>query len=252
MPGRSSELWRRPARTRRSGAAGGVAVMGRQGRGSTLALGRVDGARRSQPCCSGGASRCVRSTATVRGYVPGMRRPTCSRSARAEHRPPGGRMAAQPPIAEPSRPTPGPDPDPTTPVDPPLDPAADPVGSETASRLPGVADPDAPGEAGAGGGPSASAPAAPIGASAAAAPIASTTPEPETTDPIASSDPTVSAEAVASPGPDGRPADTRDLPIVMHDVSRRFGDREVLSGIDLTVPRGTILGIIGPSGAGKT
>jgi ABC-2 type transport system ATP-binding protein len=42
-------------------------------------------------------------------------------------------------------------------------------------------------------------------------------------------------------------------PIVeMHDVSHRFDGREVLSGIDLTVPRGTILGIIGPSGAGKT
>jgi ABC-2 type transport system ATP-binding protein len=42
-------------------------------------------------------------------------------------------------------------------------------------------------------------------------------------------------------------------PIVeMHDVSHRFEDREVLSGIDLSVPRGTILGIIGPSGAGKT
>ena len=42
-------------------------------------------------------------------------------------------------------------------------------------------------------------------------------------------------------------------PIVeMHGVSHRFDDREVLSGIDLTVPRGTILGIIGPSGAGKT
>jgi ABC-2 type transport system ATP-binding protein len=42
-------------------------------------------------------------------------------------------------------------------------------------------------------------------------------------------------------------------PIVeMHGVTHRFDDRDVLSGIDLTVPRGTILGIIGPSGAGKT
>ena len=38
----------------------------------------------------------------------------------------------------------------------------------------------------------------------------------------------------------------------MADVSRRFGDRMVVRGVDLTVPRGTILGIIGPSGAGKT
>jgi ABC-2 type transport system ATP-binding protein len=46
--------------------------------------------------------------------------------------------------------------------------------------------------------------------------------------------------------PDPRPI------VEMHGVSHRFDDREVLSGIDLTVPRGTILGIIGPSGAGKT
>jgi ABC-2 type transport system ATP-binding protein len=43
-----------------------------------------------------------------------------------------------------------------------------------------------------------------------------------------------------------------DAVVAMHGVSRRFGDREVVSGIDLTVPRGTILGIIGPSGSGKT
>jgi len=44
----------------------------------------------------------------------------------------------------------------------------------------------------------------------------------------------------------------RDLTVVMHDVSRKFDDRVVVRGIDLTVPRGTILGVIGPSGAGKT
>jgi ABC-2 type transport system ATP-binding protein len=44
----------------------------------------------------------------------------------------------------------------------------------------------------------------------------------------------------------------RDVMVEMHDVSRRFDDRVVLSGINLSVPRGTILGIIGPSGAGKT
>ena len=50
-----------------------------------------------------------------------------------------------------------------------------------------------------------------------------------------------------------RPASTdADVVVAMHGVSRRFEDREVLTGIDLTVPRGTILGIIGPSGAGKT
>jgi ABC-2 type transport system ATP-binding protein len=38
----------------------------------------------------------------------------------------------------------------------------------------------------------------------------------------------------------------------MSDVSRRFGDRVVVQGVNLSVPPGTILGIIGPSGAGKT
>lgn len=47
-------------------------------------------------------------------------------------------------------------------------------------------------------------------------------------------------------------ADGRDLIVAMHGVSHRFDHHEVLSGIELTVPRGTILGIIGPSGAGKT
>jgi ABC-2 type transport system ATP-binding protein len=48
------------------------------------------------------------------------------------------------------------------------------------------------------------------------------------------------------------PEPARDLIVEMHGVAHRFDHREVLSGIDLTVPRGTILGIIGPSGAGKT
>ncbi len=46
--------------------------------------------------------------------------------------------------------------------------------------------------------------------------------------------------------------DDPNLVVAMRDVSRRFEDRVVLSGVDLAVPRGTILGIIGPSGAGKT
>ena len=44
----------------------------------------------------------------------------------------------------------------------------------------------------------------------------------------------------------------RDLLVVMNGVSRVFDGRRVVDSIDLTVPRGTILGIIGPSGAGKT
>lgn len=52
--------------------------------------------------------------------------------------------------------------------------------------------------------------------------------------------------------PDGGLEADRDVIVAMHQVSRRFDDREVLSGVDLKVRRGTILGIIGPSGAGKT
>jgi len=43
-----------------------------------------------------------------------------------------------------------------------------------------------------------------------------------------------------------------DRLVVMHGVSRAFDGRAVVDGIDLEVPRGTILGVIGPSGAGKT
>jgi ABC-2 type transport system ATP-binding protein len=56
----------------------------------------------------------------------------------------------------------------------------------------------------------------------------------------------------APSGTGAEPVDPRDFPVVMRGVSRRFEDREVVTGIDLTVPRGTILGVIGPSGAGKT
>ena len=38
----------------------------------------------------------------------------------------------------------------------------------------------------------------------------------------------------------------------MDDVTVRFGDLDAVRNISLTVPRGAILGVIGPSGAGKT
>jgi ABC-2 type transport system ATP-binding protein len=37
-----------------------------------------------------------------------------------------------------------------------------------------------------------------------------------------------------------------------HNLGRRYGRREVLSGIDLQIRRGEIFGILGPDGAGKT
>ncbi len=40
--------------------------------------------------------------------------------------------------------------------------------------------------------------------------------------------------------------------VVMEHVTRRFGDDVAVDDISLSVPHGTILGVIGPSGAGKT
>jgi ABC-2 type transport system ATP-binding protein len=40
--------------------------------------------------------------------------------------------------------------------------------------------------------------------------------------------------------------------IETHELTKRFGDREVIKGIDLRVPRGVAFGYLGPNGAGKT
>jgi ABC-2 type transport system ATP-binding protein len=61
-----------------------------------------------------------------------------------------------------------------------------------------------------------------------------------------------SAEATLAATPPPPTIDPRDLVVVMRDVYRAFDRRRVVDEIDLTVPRGSILGIIGPSGAGKT
>jgi ABC-2 type transport system ATP-binding protein len=91
--------------------------------------------------------------------------------------------------------------------------------------------------------------------------------EPRPSEPDGAAPPEASPEAVtldasepAPATPDSAPppetairnSSRADMIVEMRGVSRKFGDRVVLSGVDLTVPRGTILGIIGPSGAGKT
>ncbi|MHA6785794.1 amino acid ABC transporter ATP-binding protein [Pseudonocardia saturnea] len=43
-----------------------------------------------------------------------------------------------------------------------------------------------------------------------------------------------------------------DAAVVITGLHKSFGSREVLKGIDLTVPRGEVLCIIGPSGSGKS
>ncbi|MBM3984703.1 MAG: ABC transporter ATP-binding protein [Planctomycetes bacterium] len=43
-----------------------------------------------------------------------------------------------------------------------------------------------------------------------------------------------------------------DEAIAIRGLRKRYGEAAVLDGVDLSVPRGTILGYIGPNGAGKT
>jgi ABC-2 type transport system ATP-binding protein len=43
-----------------------------------------------------------------------------------------------------------------------------------------------------------------------------------------------------------------DLAIIVEGLTKSFGDVHALAGIDLEVPRGSVLGVLGPNGAGKT
>lgn len=47
-------------------------------------------------------------------------------------------------------------------------------------------------------------------------------------------------------------AATQEICIETRDVIRKFGDKEVLHGISLTVGKSEIFGLLGPSGSGKT
>src|SRR6266705_2028891 len=40
--------------------------------------------------------------------------------------------------------------------------------------------------------------------------------------------------------------------ILVEGLTKSFGEVQALRGIDLSVPRGTVLGLLGPNGAGKT
>ena len=44
----------------------------------------------------------------------------------------------------------------------------------------------------------------------------------------------------------------KDLAVAATGLRKRYGDREVVRGVDLAVPRGSIYGVLGPNGAGKT
>ncbi len=43
-----------------------------------------------------------------------------------------------------------------------------------------------------------------------------------------------------------------DIAITATGLVKRFGDRRVVDGIDLRVPKGAVYGVLGPNGAGKT
>ncbi|MDO8309806.1 MAG: ATP-binding cassette domain-containing protein [Actinomycetota bacterium] len=45
---------------------------------------------------------------------------------------------------------------------------------------------------------------------------------------------------------------TDDLAVSIEGLVRHFGDVVALDGVDLTVPRGQVVGLLGPNGAGKT
>jgi len=49
-----------------------------------------------------------------------------------------------------------------------------------------------------------------------------------------------------------RPAGLDEPAVVAVDIGKRFGERDVVQGLTFEVQRGTIFGIIGPSGGGKT
>ena len=57
------------------------------------------------------------------------------------------------------------------------------------------------------------------------------------------------AELTTAPPP---PANADDAPLVVHGLRKRYGDKEVVAGIDFTLARGECFGLLGPNGAGKT
>jgi len=57
----------------------------------------------------------------------------------------------------------------------------------------------------------------------------------------------VESQAAASPSPHGTPS-----AVELRNVTRRFGPKAALDDVSLTLPRGTVLGLVGENGAGKT
>jgi ABC-2 type transport system ATP-binding protein len=77
----------------------------------------------------------------------------------------------------------------------------------------------------------------------------STPQQPAVPDPL---EPDGAGSVQVRPGVQPEAGPIEDMAVVMDGVSKRFGDDTAVDSISLRVPKGTILGVIGPSGAGKT
>jgi ABC-2 type transport system ATP-binding protein len=75
---------------------------------------------------------------------------------------------------------------------------------------------------------------------------------PDAASPAGAADAAPTPDATPAPEPAEPPAAPARAIVSMSNVSRAFDGRLVVRDIDLSIPEGTILGVIGPSGAGKT
>jgi ABC-2 type transport system ATP-binding protein len=46
--------------------------------------------------------------------------------------------------------------------------------------------------------------------------------------------------------------DGQDFPVICRSIHKRYGRRQVLDGVSLSIPKGAVLGLVGRNGAGKT
>ena len=64
--------------------------------------------------------------------------------------------------------------------------------------------------------------------------------------------PTPTSTHPPPPAPTSPSADSPEPIVVAQGVTRAFGDRVVVRGLDMTIEPATVVGVIGPSGSGKT